>query len=56
MIRIQKVEQQGKIHIAVFVPYDEQALEKIRQIPLCRWDRGLKCWLIPYEKEAYRHL
>lgn len=56
MIRIQKVEQQGKIHIAVFVPYDQQALEKIRQIPLRRWDRNLKCWLVPYEKETYKQL
>ncbi|QHT65667.1 tyrosine-type recombinase/integrase [Rhodocytophaga rosea] len=56
MIRIQKIEQEGSIFIGVFVPYEEQALEKIRQIPQRRWDPRLRCWLIPYQKEAYAQL
>jgi hypothetical protein len=55
-VRIKKVEQQGKIWIGAEVPYREDYIDKIKQIPGRQWNQQLKCWLLPYSKQAYAEL
>jgi len=56
IIRVTKIEQEGQTWIGVEVPYRQDYIEKIKQITGRQWNQPLKCWQLPYSKEAYGQL
>ena len=55
-ILIRKIEHEWVVKIGVVVPYQNDYIEKIKQIAGRQWDRSQRCWLVPYSKEAYAQL
>jgi integrase/recombinase XerD len=42
--------------LQVFFPYDKDIIQKIKQIADARWSQSMRCWHIPYNKEAITDL
>jgi integrase/recombinase XerD len=42
--------------LQVIFPYDREIIHKIKQIADARWSQSMKCWHIPYSKEAITEL
>lgn len=55
-IKACKVEHKGASRIKLEFKYHEDAVNKIRQLPDARWSVTLRCWHIPYTKEAFELL
>lgn len=55
-MKISKITHQNEIRICLEFPYDVQTVTLIKQIPDRLWSKTLKCWHIPYTKEAFEQL
>ena len=55
-ITASKTTHRHELRIRVDFQYNAQATALLRQIPDTRWSRTMKCWHVPYTKEAFEQL
>lgn len=54
-ITVKKIRHADEVKIGLFFPYDTEIQAKLQTIG-AQWSRTLRCWHIPYTREAYRQL
>jgi len=47
---------QGVKRIKVIIPYQQDYIEKVKQVPGRRWSQSKKCWYVPYDKSSFEAL
>lgn len=55
MVTVQKIIHHNKTCILLKCSYNEFVLQKIKNLPGCKYSRTHKSWYIPYEKENWHY-
>ena len=55
-MKISKITHRNEVRIRVDFPYNAASTTLLRQIQGTQWSKTLKCWHIPYTKEAFAQL
>lgn len=55
-MKLSKITHRQEVRICVDFAYNAEVTARLRQVADTRWSQTLKCWHIPYTKEAYEQL
>ena len=55
-MKIKKITHKGEIRIAIEFAYNQDFVQKIKEINGAKWSNTLKLWHIPYSKESFNQL
>lgn len=55
-VKIEKIHHRGSYRIAIKIPYQNEYIQKVKQIKGHRWSQTKKCWHIPYDNDSFRAL
>ena len=50
------VVETAKGRLKIYFAYDKLVSKKIKDFPYCKWDKGEKCWSIPYAENYIKEL
>ena len=52
-MKIEKISIANETRIKLQFRWDQELTAKVKALPGVRWSKEMKCWHIPYTKEAY---
>lgn len=56
MITAAHIQHRNQDRIALYFTYDINIIKQVKSLDDCHWSKTLKCWHLPYTKEAFKHL
>jgi len=56
MITAAKIQHRNQDRIALYFTYNAELIRQVRLLNDCQWSKTLRCWHLPYSKQAFRQL